>query len=148
MQRTIKGMNKEASFQVLTYRYVSNCPPFVQRQAAFEKGAQPANADNVKIADDWLSKRDVFGLCAWLENIFAALEDPKVRAVYFVNSGVFQRGISTKMERIRELYLQATRFQPITFVNIGLDMGYQRTLDMQAFIEGVGGVFKMAKFGK
>ncbi len=147
MRRTIKGMNKEASFQVLTYRYISNFPPTVQRQAVFEKGAQPATAENVKLADEWLTKRDVWGLCAWLENIFAALDDPKVRAVYFVNSGVFQRGISTKMERIRELYMQATRFQPITFVNIGLDMGYARTLEMQAFIEGVGGVFKLAKFG-
>jgi len=41
-----------------------------------------------------------------------------------------------------------TRFHPVTFVNIGLDMGYQHTLDMQAFVESLGGRFQLAKWGK
>jgi HEAT repeat protein len=146
MRRTLAGLGKDTGFQVLTYRYVSNFPPFAQRQAAFEKGVQPVTAENIKAAEEWLAKRDVFGLCAWFENVASALEDPKVRAVYFVNDGAFQRGISTKLSRIKELYLQATRFQPISFVSIGLDMGYQHTLDMQAFTESIGGKFQLAKF--
>jgi hypothetical protein len=31
-------------------------------------------------------------------------------------------------------------------VSIGLDMGYQHTLDMQAFTESIGGKFQLAKF--
>lgn len=148
MRNTFKGLGKDSNFQVLTYRYVSNFPPFAQRQAAFEKGVQPVTPENLKIAEEWLAKRDVFGLCAWFENVAAALEDPKVRAVYFVNDGAFQRGISTKLPRIREFYLEATRYQPISFFNIGLDMGYQHTLDMQAFTESIGGRFQLAKWGK
>lgn len=148
MRNTFKGLGKDSNFQVLTYRYVSNFPPFAQRQAAFEKGVQPVTPENLKIAEEWLAKRDVFGLCAWFENVASALEDPKVRAVYFVNDGAFQRGISTKMSRLRELYMEATRFHPISFFNIGLDMGYQHTLDMQAFTESIGGRFQLAKMGK
>ena len=145
MRRTLSGLGKDTGFQVLTYRYVSNFPPFAQRQAAFEKGVQPVTPENLKAAEEWLAKRDVFGVCAWFENVASALDDPKVRAVYFVNDGAFQRGISTKLSRIRELYMQATRFAPISFVNIGLDMGYQHTLDMQAFTESIGGRFQLAK---
>lgn len=146
MQRAIKSLGKNTHFQVLTYRYISNCPPTTQRQAAFEKGVQPATPENIKAADEWLSKRDVWGHAAWLENIFAALEESRVRCVMFVNSGAFSRGIATKWARVRELYMQATRFAPITFVNIGLDMGYQHTLDMQAFVESLGGRFQLANW--
>ncbi|KAA0216423.1 HEAT repeat domain-containing protein [bacterium] len=148
MRRTIKGLCKDAHFQVLTYRYVSNVPPFRQRQAAFEKGLAPASPENVALADQWLVKRDIFGLCAWYENIASALDDPRVRAVFFVNSGMLQRGVSVRWDRTRELYLELTRFHPISFVNIGLDMGYQHTLDMQAFVESLGGRFQLAKWGK
>lgn len=148
MRRTIKGLSKDANFQVLTYRYVSNIPPLRQRQAAFEKGLAPATSENVTLADQWLVKRDIFGLCAWYENIASALDDPRVRAVYFVNSGVLQRGVSTRWDKTRELYMDLTRFHPVTFVNIGLDMGYQHTLDMQAFVESLGGRFQLAKWGK
>lgn len=148
MRRTIKGLSKDAHFQVLTYRYVSNVPPFRQRQAAFEKGLAPASPENVALADQWLVKRDIFGLCAWYENIASALDDPRVRAVFFVNSGMLQRGVSVRWDRTRELYQELTRFHPISFVNIGLDMGYQHTLDMQAFVESLGGRFQLAKWGK
>ncbi len=148
MRSVLKNLGRDSNFQVVTYRYVSNCPPFAQRQAAFEKGVQPVTPENLKAAEEWLAKRDVFGYCAWFENVASALEDPKVRAVFFVNDGAFQRGITTKIERIKALYLQATRFQPISFYNIGLDMGYQHTLDMQAFTESVGGKFQLAKWGK
>jgi len=148
IQRVLAGMNKASSFNIVTYRYVSNSPPFAARQAAFDKGVQPVTPENIKLAEAWLSKRDVFGLSAWTENVLAALEDPKVQVVYFINGGDFSRGMTTRIPRVGRILREAMRFAPVAFINIGLDMGYVRTEEMKQLTSSIGGVFKLAEWKK